>query len=158
MQKGVIFARYHGFSLVELVVIIVLTAILAITVIPRIAGIGDISARGYYDELSSAMRYAQKLAVASGCAIRVAVTSGDYALSYSTPCNSTTFGTPVPHPARAGDFAASAPSGIAISAGTGDYDFLPNGGVSLGGNITVSGNGFSKSLQVHATTGYIEIQ
>ena len=48
--------------------------------------------RGYYEELAAALNYAQKLAVASGCPVRVAITAAGYGARQQAPssgrCNS----------------------------------------------------------------------
>jgi MSHA pilin protein MshC len=70
--------RRAGFTLVEFVVAIaVLVSFLAVAV-PRFYTDRTFMQRGYYEELASALKYAQKLAVASGCAVRFEVTASGY--------------------------------------------------------------------------------
>ena len=54
----------RGFTLVELVTILILVGILAVAVMPRFADRGDFDARGFYDGTLATLRYAQKSAVA----------------------------------------------------------------------------------------------
>lgn len=54
----------RGFTLVELVVVIMITGILAVSVIPRLVGPQAFQARGFSDEALAMLRFAQKTAVA----------------------------------------------------------------------------------------------
>ena len=53
-----------GFTLVELVMVLVLAGVLAVFVAPRMVAVGDFNARGFHDETLALLRYAQKSAVA----------------------------------------------------------------------------------------------
>jgi MSHA pilin protein MshC len=68
----------HAFTLVELTVVIVIIGILAVVAGPRFFDDKTFQARGYYEELAAALRFAQKLAVASGCPVRMQVTASNY--------------------------------------------------------------------------------
>ena len=55
----------------ELVVVIVILGIVAAFAAPRFFDDRTFLQRGYYEELAAALKYSQKLAVASGCPVRV---------------------------------------------------------------------------------------
>jgi MSHA pilin protein MshC len=81
--KGRVFAskaRQSGYSVVELVIVLVLMGILAANAMPRFFEASRFDEMGYADAVESALRYAQKLALASRCEVRVEVTSAGYAL------------------------------------------------------------------------------
>ena len=54
----------HGFTLVELIIVIVLLGVLAVVAAPRIFNNTDFYARGFHDETMALLRYAQKTAIA----------------------------------------------------------------------------------------------
>ena len=64
----------QGFTLVELILVIVLMGILAIYAAPRFNS-SDFNARGFHDQTLALLRYAQKSAVAQRRTVCVAFTS-----------------------------------------------------------------------------------
>jgi MSHA pilin protein MshC len=70
----------RGFTLIELVVVIILLGILAAFAIPKFFNLDVYRDRAAYDEVAGAIRYAQKLAVASGCPVQVVLTANGYFL------------------------------------------------------------------------------
>lgn len=60
--------------------VIVILAILGSLAGPRFFDTDAFSERGYADEFTAALRYAQKVAVASGCPVRVTVSATSYTL------------------------------------------------------------------------------
>lgn len=136
----------RGFTLNELVMIIVVIGILAVVVVPSFNSAGFL-ARGFYDEVKSAARHAQKLAVASGCPARLTITGSSYTLQQSSGCNATGWDIVVMHPARAGGYTGSAPAGVTLS-GSSAIEFHPNGSSSAG-SVTVGSHAFSVQVTGH---------
>lgn len=104
-----------GFTLVELVMVMVVVGLLAVVALPRFFDRSAFDERGFLDETLAAVRYARQLALASGCEVQVSIGAGGYALRRRSGCSSGAFATPVPHPVRSGGFSAAAPSGVSIA-------------------------------------------
>lgn len=57
--------KIRGFTLIEVVVVIIVVGTMAATILPRFANQADFNQRGYYDQLRSAIQFARKAAVAT---------------------------------------------------------------------------------------------
>jgi prepilin-type N-terminal cleavage/methylation domain-containing protein len=63
----------QGFTLIELIMVIVILGVLAVFAAPRIFNNADFYARGFHDETLALLRYAQKSAVAQRRTERIGV-------------------------------------------------------------------------------------
>ncbi len=143
----------RGFTLIELIVVLLLVGVLALTALPRFFDTRDFTGRGFYDELNGAVRFARATALASGCAVQVRITASPagYALfQRATDCTTGAFTRALPHPTQSGDFAAAAPAGISVSAATLTFD--ARGRADANVTVTVAG---SRTFDVIAATGYL---
>lgn len=62
----------RGFTLIELIMVIVILGVLAVFAAPRIFNSNDFNARGFHDETLAFLRYAQKAAIAQRRTVCVA--------------------------------------------------------------------------------------
>ena len=156
-NKGASRGYTVGHTLVELVTVIVILGILAAFAVPRFFDAQVFEERGFYEEVAAALRYGQKIAVGSGCPVRVTLTAGSYDLKQQTvsgnrcdPADST-WAVPVMLPdgqAAAG----STPAGITLAPAT-TFQLDGLGQTDLGGNLTVTVGALS--LTVQAESGYV---
>lgn len=146
-----------GFTVIELTLVLVIIAILGAVAGPRLFNNSTFAERAYYDELVTALRYAQKVAVASGCSVRVDITATTYSLAQQAPqaghCDPADASFPLPVLLSSGDaLSGSAPTGVfAVPAITLVYDAL--GRTNLGANqaLTVG----TRTLVVQADSGLV---
>jgi MSHA pilin protein MshC len=83
----------RGFTIVELVVVIIILGIISAVAAPRFFDLQDYKEIAFKDELVSALRFAQKRAVASGEVVEVVIQSNGYSVHYAASGNT------VKHPA-----------------------------------------------------------
>ncbi len=146
----------RGFSLIELIVVIVLMAVLVGVAVPRFFGKADFEAPAFAQELASAARYAQKLAVVSGCPVDFAVSITGYALFQPQPATPACTGAmtlAVKHPGTGEAFAAAVPTGIALG-GAATVRFSAAGIPNAGADFTV----VDLHVVIGAGSGYVEVQ
>lgn len=143
----------YGFTLTELVMVIVILGVLSVTALPMWFNRTDFEQRGWFDELLQATRYAQKLAVASNCDVRITINANSFSLQQPTTyCNTASWQT-ISLPGKPPPY--NAPSDVSVTAGTGTLTFLASGLVSADRTVTVTGTS-PLSFRVYAATGYVE--
>jgi MSHA pilin protein MshC len=76
----------RGFTLVELILVMVIIGILAAVVGPRFFDRQVFDERLFFEETLAAVRYGQKLAVASGCSTQVSLDNNGYWLRQAADC------------------------------------------------------------------------
>jgi MSHA pilin protein MshC len=108
--------RLDGFTLVELIVVLLLVSILAVVGLSRFTDQSAFSEWGFTGEVATALRYAQKLAMSSGCDTALTVNAGGYQLRQRAGCKSGGFDISVLLPGGTGDYAGNTPGGTAVSA------------------------------------------
>ena len=147
----------RAFTLIELILVIVLLGTLSAVAGPRFFDGGAFEARRYQDELAAALRYAQKVAVASGCAVRVDIGATTYALNQQPAsaghCNaaSGTFDVPVVLPTGE-PMQGVAPASVTVSpAQTIVFDALGRTSLIADQTFVVG----SRSILVRADSGLV---
>ena len=86
--------RQRGFTLIELIMVMVMLGVLAVFAAPRIFNSDDFYARGFHDETLGLLRYAQKAAIAQRRTVCVVFAAGSATLSIAS--NAPTASTPTP--------------------------------------------------------------
>ena len=158
-KQTVFFARgKRGFTLIELVMVLILVGILAVAVIPRFAQRDTFDTRGFFDQSIAMLRYAQKTAIAQGRNVFVNINPTVICLTYvaDASCSASSTADQVLNPATNTWFTKSAPSGASLGVAQ-SFSFTalgrpnPNNSVSL----AMSGAGISQTIVVERDTGYV---
>lgn len=148
-----------GFTLVEMIVTLIIVALIAAVSGPLFFNINTFRESGFYDETLSAVRYAQKYAVASGCTVRVQTTATGFTLYRPASvgnCNTPgSYTTPLTDPSgNATTFTRTAPDGVALSAA--DFTFTASGTASVSPSIAITVG--SRQLTIIGETGFVQAQ
>ena len=157
-----------GFSLVELIIVIIILGILSATALPRFFRPADFEARFVVDDLKLALQYAQKRAVNGGCQTEVRISATGFTLWSDSTCDGTpaTFLTAVSHPSDGGPFAVTFPSSVTLIAPAPPLDlrFTTFGTITDSANaliaapltIQIQQANVVRSIIVNGSTGVIE--
>ena len=154
--------RAHGFTLVELVTVMILIGVLSAVALPRLMSGGGVAGTVFRADVVSALRYAQKVAVshrrpvcatvtASAVTLRIAGSMPAATASRTTACD-----TDLPSP----DGTPYASRDAAVTAGglLGTLYFQPNGTIldasgAVNGSITITSEA---AVRIDGLTGHVE--
>lgn len=157
-RKGV-----PGFTLIELIMVIVMLGVLAVVAAPKIFNSNDFNARGFHDETLALLRYAQKAAIAQRRTVCVSFPS-DSSASLTMASAPATFDCAASVALRGptSDAASiTAKSGVTYSApqpSAFNFDGLGQPITSAGvakATQTIQVNNAAKSITVETVTGYV---
>ncbi len=153
-----------GFTLIELVTVIALLAILAAVSGPRFFDTESFSRNFFFDDTLAAVRYGQKLSIATGCNVQVSFTASSYTLNLqdgptsAAGCDGAGYAQAVIHPGTgAPTYVGSAPSGVTVSSTVSPLLFGPLGRAmdatetTTDATITVGG----RNIDVVGETGLV---
>lgn len=158
-------ARSSGFTLVEMIGVMIIVGILAVAALPRFFDRQIFESRGFHDELLAALRYAQKSAIAQRRSVCVVFGANSATLTIASassdaPANRYTCDKNLRSPTGTAPFVVTAPSGVRFAAAPTSFLFNSLGqpvnaaGVAIATQtIQVSETG--RSIIIETDTGYV---
>ena len=148
-----------GFSLIELVAILIVIGILAAFAVPRFADRTGFESRGFYDQAQGLVRYAQKIAIAQRQSapkgpLYVVIDANRISVCYDAACAAA-----VTDPISSAPLVLNAPAGVTVDPVT-TFSFggsgAPSFGVQFAINVRSAGVGdVDRIFYVEAQTGYV---
>jgi MSHA pilin protein MshC len=149
----------RGFTLTEVVMVIVIMGILAVLVGPRFMSSQGFASRAFYDEAQAVVRFAQKTAIARRRTIFVCVAANEIAAIDNNDCTAPSY---ILHPLNntAPLRTRPAPTGVTLSP-VGNFSFdglgrpsvaLPDHTITFTSTIT---DDPARSIVIAAETGYV---
>ena len=152
--------RQRGFTLAELIAVLLLAGILAATVVPKMQGALSYRDDGWHDQLVAALHYAHKSAVSHRRLVCATLAAGGLTLTVASPnpaaaCNAALPG--LDGQALAADSKGGAAASISPA---GPLYFQPSGRVTVAAGVsaatrTISING-QAAIVVVGETGHVE--
>ena len=164
-QRAIRRRGHWGFTMVELIVMMVVLAIVSAVAIPRLTQLGSFKDVAYRDEIKAVLAYARKAAVA-----RRRYTCVVFAAGTSVATVSAELVTPDAHVGSCPYAALKTPSGLSNSTPPSGVSitspalpltiqFNPEGKPTVGGGTTIvvtnSANSNTSSVTVEAESGYV---
>lgn len=154
--------RRSGFTLIELITIMLLVGIMAVVVLPRFDLLRGFDEVGYRDKVKATLEYARKSAVAQRRNVRVALAANNLTLTIDNDVpegvSAGTFPRALALPAPDGACGGAtnqicAPAGVTLT-GPATLSFTPLGKPSAASAYIVTGDG-ATTITVEAETGYV---
>ena len=158
---GRVFSSAHiatGFTIIELIVTIVILAIIAVVAGSKFFGTSKFQEMGFADAVANGLRYAHKMAIATGCDTRAQITASNITLfQRATNCTTGNFTRNVSKPGG-NIWIETVPGGLSVSSLDIYFDnkgkpFFTSSAAEVSGvqSVTVG----SRTISVEPETGFV---
>ncbi|MCW5619970.1 MAG: prepilin-type N-terminal cleavage/methylation domain-containing protein [Burkholderiales bacterium] len=143
--------RTRGFTLIEICTVMMVLAVLAVMVLPRLMGRRDVDTLALHDRALAMVRYAQKVAVAQDVPVFVVTAGNALSLCFDAACSA-----PVADPAGSGPLGVQAGSaGLTLTSSATLFSFDGLGRPSTAPVVfTIGGVAPARTFTVEQETGY----
>lgn len=147
-----------GFTLVELIIVIVVMGVISVVVAPRFFDKDAYKSRGFYELSLTALRYAHKLAMGTGCHTQVNFSATGVTVKQRDNCTSGAFSVDVKHPGNPDQLFSESETGVSIGSLSIFFDgagrpYDSGTGVLLTAPVSLTID--TRSLQVQPYTGFV---
>ncbi len=161
-RKKSAWRKASGFTLIEIIIVVVILSIAAMAAIPLMSSASDVQIRSAANLIAADLEYAKSMAISRGQNYSVVFNEGEN--SYQIEDQSDTV---IPHPVKKGfDYAMNFTNDSRLGkvditninfggASTVEFDCL--GSPDEGGSIILNANGITATITVEPVTGYISI-
>ncbi len=156
----VMLVKPAGFTMVELIAVIVILGILAAVALPRMGGVNQFRAAEFHDRTVAALRYAQKTAVSHRRMVCVAFTASTVTLTidhdHSGACDGQALNLPGNNASVSNVLTSGDPTGATIAEAPADgtpggFNFSTQGTVAANQTLTITEQ---TPITVAGATGY----
>jgi MSHA pilin protein MshC len=138
----------RGFTMIELVVVMVVMGLLAAVAIPRLTDRRALQERGFLDQVRAFIQYSRKVALAQRREVCVLLAPGAVSAVFAPVGGACNPGTPVASPGSSDPFAIAVPNDVVLS-GAALVRFTATGQPAPNQNhvVSVGGNSFTVSRE-----------
>lgn len=157
--------RTTGFTLVELISVMIIVGILALFALPRFFDRQTYDARRFYEETVSALRYAQKAAIAQRRLVCISFPGNNSVLlniaSAAPETNPASCNSPLSGPQGTTPYTVTAQGGVTFTGSPIAFNFDAQGrptdatGNTIASTTTIQIVGAADAITVEGVTGYV---